>query len=174
MSISVSLINMKGGVGKSTLAINLAWHFSAYTSWSEKVLIIDLDPQFNASQYLLGAYKYAKIIKNNNPTIWNLFEQHAITPTAQAGSAFNPTDAIVPVARMRNGGGIDLLPSRLELAFSLKQFAEKESVLQQVINTIKENYDLVLIDCPPTESLATAVAYLASDYILVTVKPEEY
>ena len=54
MAKKVSLINMKGGVGKSTLTVNLAWHFAAYPQWLKKVLVIDLDPQFNASQYLLG------------------------------------------------------------------------------------------------------------------------
>ena len=49
-AIKVSLINMKGGVGKTTLAVNLAWQFAA---WGKRVLLVDLDPQFNASQYIL-------------------------------------------------------------------------------------------------------------------------
>jgi chromosome partitioning protein len=54
MAKTVSLINMKGGVGKSTLTVNLAWHFAAYRNWLKKLLVVDLDPQFNASQYLVG------------------------------------------------------------------------------------------------------------------------
>jgi len=54
MAKKVSLINMKGGVGKSTLTVNLVWHFAAYQRWLKKVLVVDLDPQFNASQYLVG------------------------------------------------------------------------------------------------------------------------
>jgi chromosome partitioning protein len=50
MAVKVSLINMKGGVGKSTLTVNLAWHFASYGEWNKKVLVVDLDPQFNASQ----------------------------------------------------------------------------------------------------------------------------
>ncbi len=50
MAKTVSLINMKGGVGKSTLAVNLAWQFAGFTTWLKKVLVVDLDPQFNASQ----------------------------------------------------------------------------------------------------------------------------
>ena len=53
MAKKVSVINMKGGVGKSTLAVNLAWHFAAMSNWKKNVLLVDLDPQFNASQYLL-------------------------------------------------------------------------------------------------------------------------
>ena len=49
MAVKVSLINRKGGVGKSTLAVNLAWQFAAMRIWSKKVLLVDLDPQFNAS-----------------------------------------------------------------------------------------------------------------------------
>ena len=58
MAIVVSLINMKGGVGKSTLSVNLAWHYAAYSDGLKKVLVVDLDPQFNASQYLVGVTKY--------------------------------------------------------------------------------------------------------------------
>jgi cellulose biosynthesis protein BcsQ len=66
MASKVALINMKGGVGKSTLATNIAWHFACYDNWLKKVLLIDLDPQFNASQYLLGAYDYrSKIVSPN-------------------------------------------------------------------------------------------------------------
>lgn len=49
MAKKVSLINMKGGVGKSTVAVNLAWHFATWRERNRKVLLVDLDPQFNAS-----------------------------------------------------------------------------------------------------------------------------
>jgi len=57
MARKVALINMKGGVGKSTLCINLAWYF-ALPRDSKRVLVVDLDPQFNASQYLLGTQRF--------------------------------------------------------------------------------------------------------------------
>ncbi|MBA7501484.1 hypothetical protein ES706_00054 [subsurface metagenome] len=63
MAEKVSLINMKGGVGKSTLAVNLAWHFAAMRNWNKKVLVVDLDPQFNASQYLIGVTNYEVILR---------------------------------------------------------------------------------------------------------------
>ena len=80
MTKTVSLINMKGGVGKSTIAVNLAWTFAGNRKWLKRVLVIDLDPQFNASQYLLGVQKYENLIANNKPTIWDVFEQGAQTP----------------------------------------------------------------------------------------------
>jgi chromosome partitioning protein len=171
MAKIISLINMKGGVGKSTLTVNLAWHFAGYTNWSKKILVVDLDPQFNASQYLVGVTKYENIIKNNKPTIWDIFEQHTKIPTSK--NQFEPKEAILQVVRMRDGGKIDLIPSRLELAQSIKQSSpRKEYSLQKTLKQIENDYDIILIDCPPTESLLTTAAYLSSEFILVPVKPE--
>ncbi len=171
MARIVSLINMKGGVGKSTLTVNLAWHLAAYENWAKKVLVVDLDPQFNASQYLVGVHKYMNIINDSKPTIWEIFEQHTRTPAGKLKKIV-PTACIRSVAIMRNGGKIDLIPSRLELSFSLRSPGQKEYLLQKTLSKIGELYDLILIDCAPTESILTTAAYLASDYILVPVKPE--
>jgi chromosome partitioning protein len=171
MATTLSLINMKGGVGKSTLTVNLAWHFAAYRNWLKRVLVVDLDPQFNASQYLLGVSGYKRILSDGRPTIWNIFEEGTKIPDAQAPT-FEPRDTIRNVAKVPGGGGLDLIPSRLELAFSLKNPGSKEKYLPRVLKKIEADYDLILIDCAPTESILTTAAYLASDYILVPVKPE--
>lgn len=71
-----------------------------------------------------------------------------------------------------NGGLIDLIPSRLELAFSIRNPSQKEYLLSQLVAPLEKNYDVILIDCPPTESIFTTAAYLTSDYVLVPVKPE--
>ena len=65
-----------------------------------------------------------------------------------------------------------VLPSRLELAWTLKNPQFKEKPLAKFVGAISKNYDLILIDCPPTESILTEAAYLASEYILVPVRPE--
>jgi len=171
MATKVSLINMKGGVGKSTLAVNLAWHFAAYGDWHKKVLVVDLDPQFNASQYLLGVSVYESILKTNKPTIWDVFEQGTRTP---GGKSVLPDAhaAIHAHQKFYSGGRIDLVPSRLELAFSLKNPAQKERHLARLVRDVEREYDLILIDCAPTESVLTTAAYLASDWLLVPVKPE--
>ena len=171
MAKIVSLINMKGGVGKSTLTVNLAWHFAAYSDWLRKVLVVDLDPQFNASQYLVGAAKYQEHIADGKPTMWEILEQHTRTPTGKVGK-LNPREAIRKVRTIKGGGKIDLIPSRLELALSLKSPGEKVDLLQKALREVESDYDLILIDCPPTESILTTAAYLASNYILVPVKPE--
>ena len=171
MATKISLINMKGGVGKSTLAVNLAWHFAAYMNWAKRVLLVDLDPQFNASQYLLGTSDYKAILKSQKPTIWDVFEQGTRTPSGQAALS-NPREAIHAYKRIRGGGTIDLIPSRLELAFSLKNPGRKDRHLSRLIRKVEDEYDLILIDCAPTESVLTMAAYLSSDWLLVPVKPE--
>lgn len=171
MAIKVSLINMKGGVGKSTVTVNLAWHFAAYQNWLKKVLVIDLDPQFNASQYLVGVRRYQQILDDGTPTMWNIFEQGTRTPTGTIPHV-SAGDAVINVKNFRGGGRIDLIPSQLELSFSLKHPGNKERHLPRIVNEIEEEYDLILIDCAPTESNLTTAAYLCSDYLLVPVKPE--
>ncbi len=177
MAKTIALINMKGGVGKSTLAVNLAWHFVAYTPWLKRVLLVDLDPQFNASQYLLGVDKYtSKVVNPNTPTVWNILEQLTRTPTGGTPKPITPSDAIIPVRTIHGTGGkkgqLDLLASRLELAWSLKQPAQKEGLLAKFLAKVQNDYDLVIIDCAPTESVLTTATYLAANYIVVPVKPE--
>ena len=171
MAVTVSLINMKGGVGKSTLTVNLAWHFSRRDEGGKKVLVVDLDPQFNASQYLLGSKEYEDMLKSKKPTIWNIFEQGTKTPSGTA-SKTDPRSVIHRHIRFRSGGCIDLIPSQLELAFSLKNPGQKERHLFRLLEKIGSDYDLVLIDCAPTESVLTTAAYLSSEWLLVPVKPE--
>ena len=81
MAHRVAVMNMKGGVGKSTLCVNLAWHYAAMTRWAKNVLVVDLDPQFNASQYMLGVQRYEnEVVKANRPTVWDIFEQATRSP----------------------------------------------------------------------------------------------
>jgi chromosome partitioning protein len=162
---------MKGGVGKSTLAAQLAWQFAAMTKWSKKVLVIDMDPQFNVSQYMLGIKHYKEIIDANEPTIWDIFEQFTQTPGVKK-KAVDLERCIHNVTTFISKSKIDIIPSRLELAFSLRNPAQKETLVSKFISKVENNYDLIFVDCPPTESLLTTAAYLTSDYVLVPVKPE--
>ncbi|MCA1619210.1 MAG: AAA family ATPase [Acidobacteria bacterium] len=171
MAKIVSLINMKGGVGKSTLTVNLAWHFAAYRNWLKKVLVVDLDPQFNASQYLLGVEGYKQIIDEGRPTVWDIFEAHTKIPGAKVRTV-DPKDTVKNVTTIQGGGRLDLIPSRLELALTLKTSGTKERLLEPALKKLDGKYDLILIDCAPTESILSTAAYLSSDYILVPVKPD--
>ena len=171
MAVTVSLINMKGGVGKSTLTINLAWHFSDTWIGGKRVLVVDLDPQFNASQYLLGITDYKIILDRKKPTVWDIFEQGTRTPKGKV-SIDGPRSVIHKHKEFPGGGCLHLIPSRLELALSLKNPGHKERYLSRLLKKVKKDYDLILIDCAPTESVLTTAAYLSSQWLLVPVKPE--
>ncbi|BBU63084.1 chromosome partitioning protein ParA [Methylosinus sp. C49] len=171
MPVSVSLINMKGGVGKTTLAFNLAWHASFKRA--KRVLVVDLDPQANASQYLMGAAGYLSYIKANKGTVVDILEQ--FTPAFHGGSApsgVSPGAVIYNVRAWPDGGRVDLIPSRLELAWTLKNPTSKDHLLAKFLADHASAYDLILIDCAPTESILTLSAYRASRFVLVPVKPE--
>jgi chromosome partitioning protein len=171
VAVVVSLINMKGGVGKTTVAFNLVWY--AAHRRDKKVLLIDLDPQANASQYLMGPINYKNFLDANKPTIVDLFEQFtAPTILKKAPTPFDPKSVIVKIRAWTDGSQIDLLPSRLELAWTLKNPTSKEHLLATFISKIQGSYDLILIDCAPTESILTNAAYRSSRYVLVPVKPE--
>jgi len=170
MAATVSLINMKGGVGKSTLTINLAWFAAEY--FAKKILVIDLDPQFNASQYLLGPKQYERHLRQQKPTVWHILEQNTCTPAFPTPNPLNVASAVIRRVTFPNGGWVDLIPSQLELAFSVLNPLYKETLLAETLSAILANYDIILIDCAPTESLLTRAAYHASNYLLVPVKPE--
>ena len=170
MAYKVALINMKGGVGKSTLAVNLAWAM-ATAPWQKRVLVVDLDPQFNSSQYLVGATQMETIISSGRPTVWDIFEQLTAVP-GRPSTPINPADAALSVYSPRSQGSIALIPSRLELARSLRNPADKEQLLKQAVDQLEDAYDLVIIDCAPTESVLTTAAYLVADYLLIPVRPE--
>jgi chromosome partitioning protein len=128
MPVSVSLINMKGGVGKTTLAFNLAWFASAKKR--RRVLVVDLDPQANASQYLMGVRQYLRHIRQNYGTIVSIFEQ--FTPAfanSSAPSPLTPDSVITNIRSGTYGGKIDLILSRLELAWTLKNPTSKDHLL---------------------------------------------
>lgn len=173
MVIVASLVNMKGGVGKSTVCSNLA----VYAAQKKKlnVLVVDLDPQSNVSHYLLGEMGYVNYIKSGGGTVLEIFEQ--FTPPTRGMSAPKPIDQdeiIKNVRKWMNGGRLDLIPSRLELSWTLRNPTGKDHLLAQFLAQFQEKngYDLILIDCPPTESILTWAAYRASGKIIVPIKPE--
>lgn len=171
MPVSVSLINMKGGVGKTTLAFNLAW-FASYKK-VKKVLVVDLDPQANASQYLMGAHNYLSHIRANKGTVVDILEQFSpVYGTSGAPAKVDPGSVITHVRSWADTSRIDLIPSRLELAWTLKNPTSKDHLLAKFLAEHAHGYDLILIDCAPTESILTLSAYRASKFVLVPVKPE--
>lgn len=171
MTTTVSLINMKGGVGKTTLAFNLAW----YSAWQAnlRVLAVDLDPQANLSQYFMGAEEYLKYLEADKSTVVDIFEQFsAPKPSKGSPTLLDPNKVIHHLRSWSDGSVLDLIPSRLELAWTLKNPTEKAHLLPQFLAKVGSNYDLILIDCAPTESILTTAAYRSSRFVVVPVKPE--
>lgn len=170
MAVVVSLINMKGGVGKTTLAAQLA---HAADKRDLRTLAIDLDPQANLSQALMGAKSYVKHLNDKKPTVVNVFEQYLPpTITTPSPSKIEIDQIVVKKVGYWSDTTLDLIPSRLELAQTLKNPTGKERRLAKALSKISSNYDLILIDCAPTESILTEAAYHCSRYALVPVKPE--
>ena len=165
-AVTVSLINMKGGVGKTTIASQLA---QAAVRDSLKVLAIDLDPQANLSQAVMGVHKYVRHLRDNRPAIVQIFEDYI--PAGGASGSPRPIDLDEVIVRRVNSS-LDLIPSRLELSRTLKNPTGKERRLAKALSRISDQYDLILIDCAPTESILTDAAYFASRYVIVPVKPE--
>jgi chromosome partitioning protein len=170
MAKAVSLINMKGGVGKTTVASQLA---HAADRLDIRVLAVDLDPQSNLSQAILGPAAYAEHLKKDRPTVAQIFEGYI--PPDKNGEAPRPLDldeVILEEAGYWAGTTLDLIPSRLELSRTLKNPFGKERRLAKALSHVSDRYDLILIDCAPTESMLTEAAYHASRYVIVPVKPE--
>lgn len=170
MAKVISFINMKGGVGKTTLATQLA-HSADQAGY--RILAVDLDPQSNLSQSLMGAKKYVNHLKKGKPTIAQIFDDY-VGPRGSSGA---PRPIDLDEVIVKNTGywaksTLDLIPSRLELSRTLKNPTGKERRLAKALSRVSDRYDLVIIDCAPTESILTDAAYFASRYAIVPVKPE--
>ena len=130
MATTISLLNMKGGVGKTTLAVNLAWH--SYRFKKHNVLLVDLDPQFNASQYMMDYATYEKHVRTKGTIADLLIEQ----PTLGLGPRKQQIPTKQPIARIRlaptSGHCLDFLPSQLALAHVVKNPAQMEFVTANV------------------------------------------
>jgi chromosome partitioning protein len=171
MAVCVSLINMKGGVGKTTLASQIAWH--AVMQLDKKVLLIDLDPQANASQSIMSPKTWVKYLDDGGLTVADIFEQ--FTPTGMASGSpkkLDPLKAIYHRVDFEDGSLLDLVPSRLELSWTLRNPHDKDTLLPRFVAKVEENYDLIILDCSPTDSILTDAAYHCSRYILVPIRAE--
>ncbi len=171
MAVSVSLINMKGGVGKTTLATQIAWY--AVRQKDKKVLLIDLDPQANASQSIMSPQTWVTYLEDEGLTVADIFEQFTPTGTASGSpKKLDPEQVIYNRVTYKDGSLLDLVPSRLELSWTLRNPHDKETLLPRFVAKVEENYDLIIIDCSPTDSMLTDAAYHCSRYVLVPIRAE--
>jgi chromosome partitioning protein len=162
---------MKGGVGKTTLATQIAWY--ATQRLDKRVLVIDLDPQANASQSVMSPQGYVEYLDKGGLTVVDIFEQFTPTGTATGSpTTLDPADTIYSRVDYRDGSLLHIVPSRLELSWTLRNPFNKETLLARFVSKIEDKYDLILIDCSPTDSILTDAAYHCARYVLVPIRAE--
>lgn len=168
----VSLINMKGGVAKTTVAINLAQ--CLVERHDKKVLLIDVDPQFNATQCLMSPEDYYEHLQKDNDTILKVFDRNnrMMASAVQTASPRKPKKLEdLEVVSIRNN--FDLLPGNLELyRLEMASGDGRENRLKTYLSKVKDEYDYVVIDTPPTPSIWMTSALIASDFYLIPVKAD--
>ncbi|OUO76952.1 chromosome partitioning protein [Blautia sp. An249] len=169
---TISLINMKGGVGKTTMAVNLADFL--VNRESKNVLLVDVDPQFNATQCVLSGKDYINYIKNNGYTIVDIFDNssHIVTSVVKGNKANAPLK-FSDIKPIKSSRGFYYIPGALQL-FKLEMAAGsgRENRLRNYLKTLENKFDYVIIDSPPTPSVWMISALIASDYYLIPVKPD--
>ncbi|KRN55681.1 SpoOJ regulator protein [Atopobium minutum] len=149
----ISIINQKGGVGKSTTAVNLS---SALGELKRKVLVIDLDPQGNTtSGYGIDKEELETdiydVLLNGDDVTKNIIQ------------TIEPHVFVLPTTIQLAGAEIDLVNVK-----------KREYVLKEIINSIKEEFDYVFIDCPPSLGLLTINAFVAADSLIIPIQCEYY
>lgn len=149
----IAIANQKGGVGKTTTAINLS---ACLAEAGQRVLVIDIDPQGNTTSGF-GVMKNA--IEN---TVYEVILQE-----------INIEEAIIKDV-IEN---LDILPSNVNLAgaeIDLIDVENREYILKNSIREVRENYDYIIMDCPPSLSMLTVNAMTAADTVLVPIQCEYY
>ena len=167
--ICVSVINMKGGVGKTTVVALLGRRAAIKDL---RVLVVDLDPQANLSQAYMGN-AYRRFLADQRPSIVEVFDGYR--PPAGPRTSTTPLDPEDVVHNVYRDGTLTYIPSRFDFSDNLVRAVKPDpKVLSHFIADHFQDRDLVLIDCPPTESVFTRAAYHASRYVLVPVRPEYF
>lgn len=170
----ISFVNMKGGVGKTTLAVNVADALNRRKD--KKVLLVDIDPQFNATQCLYSGDEYLELLKQGESTIADIFSNsptYVVDPID--GKVEIPAKKLSEIEPWEYRSGFDLLAGNLEIyKIDMGQGQGRELRLKRYLNKELEQdkYDYVIIDTPPTPSHFMNSALLASSHYLVPVKPE--
>ena len=148
----IAVTNQKGGVGKTTTAINLS---ACLAALNKRVLLVDLDPQGNATSGVGKA-------NTDSNTVYDVLIGEA-----------EAKDAILETGY----GTLDLMPTAIELAgaeIELVGMDDRELLLKNALNTIRDQYDYIMIDCPPSLSLLTINALSAADSVLIPIQCEYY
>lgn len=151
MTKIIAVANQKGGVGKTTSTVNIAY---ALSDADKRVLVIDVDPQGNLTLYL-----------GNNPRSLDEAQK----------TIFYTLVKDKPLSEILVSGRVDLIPTGILLAESesaLMMDYSGATVLKNALQEIQDNYDYILIDCPPTLGMLFVNALASADYVLIPVKTD--
>lgn len=148
MAKTIAILNFKGGVGKTTTAVNLA---DALRGYNKKCLVVDLDSQCSAT-IILDTDKDV----TNADTIYESMKDKQLAPLV----IFEHSNGLDFIASDKRMGDIDeLLVGR----------SSKEHILERMIKPVKDDYDFIIIDCPPNRGVMTMNAMVASDSVLIPI-----
>lgn len=165
------VINMKGGVGKSTIATLLCRY--AYSRLRKDVLAIDIDPQANLSQAMMRQ-RYEIFLNEKQPSIVEVFNGYRPASPSKGPRRLGATNVTQTILES-NSRSLQLIPSRFDFSDQLiSSLRPDPRILAKFIADEFDHKDLIVIDCAPTESILTDTAYHASGLILVPVKPEYF
>jgi chromosome partitioning protein len=149
----IALANQKGGVGKTTTAINLA---ASLATLGKKVLLVDADPQANASSGL------GIDVREVKKSIYECLVEE-----------IQPTEAILPT----EVDNLSIIPSHIDLVgaeIEMLEISEREKIMRRMLHPFKDEYDYILIDCLPSLGLITINALTASDAVIIPVQCEYF
>ena len=176
MAVVTSIINLKGGVGKTTITLALAHYLAG--EHAKRVLVIDLDPQTNATICLVKERRWRERDQAGQ-TLYQLFKDQL-----DGTQIFSAQEAIMPRVSNIGGGipGLDLLPSSIRLhriQDKITKIADLDTYRSGPVFTLREalrpalaHYDHVLIDCPPNLGIITLNGVAISRYFLIPVVPD--
>lgn len=154
MSRVIAIANQKGGVGKTTTAINLG---ASLAVAEKRTLVVDIDPQGNATSGL------GIVHSDSLPTVYDVLVGERSAEAAVTPAVHFPCLDLLPSTR-------DLVGAEIELV----QAPQRESILRRALEPLRDRYDFILVDCPPSLGLLTLNTLTAADSVLIPIQCEFY